>query len=426
MADGDELPGYTGRKVAAPTPVYRSEHKYSLETKGRPWLFIFVKSRSPNATSLPFFLQADTVAGRVELDLEKAESFKSISIAIQAGATAVGQEEQLFLELNQDLWPAANDKSSKLAKGKYSWPFTFTLPAKVTPADAKGLQIEAPPSFTERASPAYIDYRAVVTVKRGAFKMNQTLTTSLAYLPLTQPEPPSPLRQLAYQEGGDLVGPEGDPQGWKVLRPVKFKGKLFDAKEVEAECTLAIATPLAFTIGSPIPLILTLKSEDELALDTLASSKAIKLHLVRSIALGSDAMEEKAERRSNTFFLSSAGQGYFWPSMEGAKETGIRTMRGELEVNKGIKPSFHFPRFTVRYSLDLLPFAITGFASLGTEPGKALLSEPVKIMTKHVPGVTARSYAPPGYEKPEENDYNSAVGYLENGNQRFYHHGGFA
>jgi hypothetical protein len=111
---------------------------------------------------------------RVELDLEKAESFKSISIAIQAGATAVGQEEQLFLELNQDLWPAANDKSSKLAKGKYSWPFTFTLPAKVTPADAKGLQIEAPPSFTERASPAYIDYRAVVTVKRGAFKMNQT------------------------------------------------------------------------------------------------------------------------------------------------------------------------------------------------------------------------------------------------------------
>jgi hypothetical protein len=64
MADGDELPGYTGPKVAAPTPVYRSEHKYSLETKGRPWLFIFVKSRSPNATSLPFFLQADTVAGR--------------------------------------------------------------------------------------------------------------------------------------------------------------------------------------------------------------------------------------------------------------------------------------------------------------------------------------------------------------------------
>ncbi|KAF7336762.1 hypothetical protein MVEN_02111400 [Mycena venus] len=402
-------PGRPQPPAAAGGP-YRTEHRYSLETKGRPWLFIFIKSRAPNPGTLPYFLQADTVAGRVELDLDKAESLKSISVAILAGATAVGQEEQVFLTLNQDLWPSANDKSGKLAKGKHTWPFSFTLPAKVSPADAKGLVIEAPPSFTERASPAYIDYRTVVTVKRGAFKMNQALTTSFAYLPLTQPEPPSPLRQLAYKEGG---------------RP----SKLFDAKEVEVECTLAVATPLAFTIGSTIPLILTLKSGDEHALDTLATAKAIKLHLLTSLFscdIGSDAMEERAERRSNTFFLSGSGQAYFWPSTEGAKEAGKRTMRGELEVKKGIKPSFHFPRFTVRYTLELSPFSTTGFTALGTEPGKSLLSEPVKIVTKHVPGVTPRSYAPPGYEKPEENDYNSAVGYLENGNQRFYHHGGFA
>ncbi|KAJ7261800.1 hypothetical protein B0H12DRAFT_1105794 [Mycena haematopus] len=427
MGNEDELPSYTA-PAAAPTgaAVYRTEHKYSLETKGRPWLFIFIKSRAPSAGSLPFFLQADTVAGRVELDIDKAESVKSISVAILAGATAVGQEEQVFLTLNQDLWPSANDKSGKLAKGKYSFPFSFTLPVKVSPADAKGLVIEAPPSYTERASPAYIDYRAVVNFKRGAFKMNQTLTTSFNYLPLTQPEPPSPLRQLAYKEGTELIGPEGDPAGWKVLQPVKFKGKLFDTKEVELECTIAVATPLAFTIGSPIPLILTLKSEDDHALDTLANARAIKLHLVRSIALGSDAMDDKAERRSNNFFPTGAGQGYFWPSTEGATEAGKRTMRGEVEVKKGTKPGFYFPRFTVRYTLELLPFSITGFVSLGTEPGKPLLSEPVQIMTRQIPGVIPRSYAPPGYEKPEENDYNSAVGFLENGNQRFYHHGGFS
>jgi hypothetical protein len=39
-------------------------------------------------------------------------------------------------------------------------------------------------------------------------------------------------------EGGGLIGPEGDPAGWKVLQPVKFKGKLFEAKEVEVECTV--------------------------------------------------------------------------------------------------------------------------------------------------------------------------------------------
>ncbi|KAJ6531969.1 hypothetical protein B0H19DRAFT_463033 [Mycena capillaripes] len=428
MADEDELPGYTRAAAPSAAGAYRTEHKYSLETKGRPWLFIFIKSRAANAGSLPFFVQGDTVAGRVELDIDKAESLKGISVGLAAGATAVGQEEQLFLDLNQALWPPANDKSSKLAKGKYSWPFSFTLPAKVSPADAKGLTIEAPPSFTERASPAYIDYRTVVTVKRGAFKPNQTLTTNMAYLPLTTPEPPSKLRQLAYREGGQLLGPEGDPGGWKVLPPVKFKGRLFEAKEVEVECTLAIATPLSFVTGSPIPLILTLKSDDEQALDTLTNTQAIKLYLVRSIALGSDAMEERpsADRRSNNFFQSGTGQGYFWPSTEGAKELSIRTLRGELEVKKVVKPSFHFPRFTVRYSIDLLPFSITGFTPIGTEPGKALLSEPVKIMTRHIPGIIPKSYAPPGYEKPQENDYNSAVGYLENGNQRFYHHGGFA
>ncbi|KAJ7126829.1 hypothetical protein C8R44DRAFT_105996 [Mycena epipterygia] len=429
MADGDtELPGYTSRAAApAALGASRSEHKYSLETKGRHWLFIFVKSRSPSAASLPFFLEGDTVAGRVELDIDKSEAVKGISIGIQAGATAVGQEEEIFLDLNQGLWPASNDKSSKLAKGKYSWDFTFTLPSKVSLPNAKGITIATPPSFSERASPAYIDYRLTATVKRGAFKVNQTLATPFAYLPLTQPEPPSSLRQLAYKEGSELMGPDGDPAGWKVLQPVNIKGKLFEAKEVEVECILAIATPLAYTIGSPIPLVLTLKSGDDHALDTLANAKAIKLHLVRSVALGSDAMEERTERMSNAFFLSGVGQAYFWPSTEGTPEPGKRIMRGELEVKKQVKPSFLFPRFSVRYTLELLPFATTGFTSVETSgPGKSLLSEPVKITTKHVPGIIPRSYAPPGYEKPEENDYNSAVGYLENGNQRFYHHGGFS
>jgi hypothetical protein len=83
MADQDELPGYTSR-APAPTAagVSRTEHKYFLETKGRPWLLIFIKSRAANAGSLPYFLQGDTVAGRVELDIEKAESFKAVSVAV--------------------------------------------------------------------------------------------------------------------------------------------------------------------------------------------------------------------------------------------------------------------------------------------------------------------------------------------------------
>ncbi|KAJ7650104.1 hypothetical protein FB45DRAFT_9710 [Roridomyces roridus] len=423
MAGDEELPAYTSRDAAAPPPsTTRSEHKLSLETNGRAWLFIYVSSRSPNPASSPYFLEGDTVSGRVEIDLVKAEGLKGISIAIQGGATAVGQEEKVFLELKQGLWPNEKEKGGKLAKG--SWPFSFTLPTKVSPPDAKGMELQLPPSFSERASPAYIDYKIIATVQRGTFKANQTLVTSFAYLPITQSDRPSALRQVAYQEGSDLVGPDGDPEGWKVLPPVQMKGKLFDVRDVVVECTLAIATPLTYSLGAPIPLLLTLKSEDPQALDTLANPQAIKMHLVRSIALGTDAMEERAERRSNTFFTMGVGQAYFWPSLEGAPQSGTRVLRGEVEVKKSLRPSFLFPRFSVRYTLELLPFDVAGYVD--TNSKKSFISEPVKITTKQVPGIVPKSHAPPGYAKPAENDYNSAVGYLENGNQRFYHHHGFS
>lgn len=57
---------------------------------------------------------------------------------------------------------------------------------------------------------------------------------------LTSPDPPSKLRQLAYAEGNTLMGPDGDPTGWKVLAPVKVKGTLFNVRECEVECTVSL------------------------------------------------------------------------------------------------------------------------------------------------------------------------------------------
>lgn len=57
------------------------------------------------------------------------------------------------------------------------------------------------------------------------------------------PEPPSPLRRIAYAEGSPLIGPEGDPEGWKILPGLKIKGTLFNTKDVEVDCTVRV-TPL--------------------------------------------------------------------------------------------------------------------------------------------------------------------------------------
>lgn len=65
--------------------------------------------------------------------------------------------------------------------------------------------------------------------------------TSFGYHPITLPEKPSPLRLLAYSEGSSLVGPEGDPEGWKVLPEIKIKGTLFNIKKVEVNCMVGLS-----------------------------------------------------------------------------------------------------------------------------------------------------------------------------------------
>ncbi|KAL1949605.1 hypothetical protein VTO73DRAFT_8486 [Trametes versicolor] len=416
MAQPDaELPGYAAR---APNTM---EHRYQLDdSKGRPWLWLAVKSRSKDAKQLPLFFEHDTISGTVEVDLDKAEGSKGVLISITAGVTAVGQEEIKFLDVSSDLWDAKS-APSKL-KGKQSWPFTLTLPAECSILErSKGKQPEQfyplPPTFSERASPAYIDYKLVVTVRKSAFRVNQTLATTFVYMPITRAEPPSPLRQLAYREGSALIGPEGDPDGWKVLPSVTIAGTIFGARQVELQCTVAVSTPLTYALGSHIPLLVTLSGSDEQALDLLSTPSAVRMHLVRVRSVGSHATQEDAVGRSNNVFRDSVGTAFFWPSDEGAPRAGTRVLNGELEIKKALKLGFVFPRFSLRYMLVLLPFQAPGF-SPASPAGEALLSERVSVASANAPGVVPRSYAPPGYVSPEEGDYNTAVGYLENGNQR--------
>jgi len=416
--DDHELPSYE-------SPIRGLEYQRSLERgKNQKWLSVFIKSGAKNASSMPMFFENDDILGRVEIDLEKAESVKCVTITIQAGTTFVGQDENIFLTETQTLWTPTAESGSKL-KGKHSWPFKFVLKREVPMKEEKKSEMmyRLPPNFTETASPAYIDYKLIVTVHRGLLRVNQVLSTSLGYLPTTFPDPPSTLRRLAYQENTQLIGPDGDPQGWKVLTPVIVKGTLFSAKPVKVECTLAIASPLSYAVGSAIPFIITFKGDDAQVLDVLGKPSTVRLRLVRSMATGSEATDDMGSRRTDNHFLEQVGQAYFWDS-KGAQDVNKRVFQGEMELVKTLKPSFKFPNFTIRYKLELSPFEAAGFVGPVYE-GKypALLSEQVTITTKQIPGLTIRSYAPPGYEKPKAVDYSKSVGLLENGNQRFLHHG---
>ncbi|KAF9477992.1 hypothetical protein BDN70DRAFT_809665 [Pholiota conissans] len=349
-------PATTGAQGTANALAVELEaHRYLETTKAKKWLNLFVKSRAGTTTSLPVFYESEVIAGRVELDLDKAEGYKAVTAKIQGGTTFVGQEEEIFLKEEQVLWtPSATE--TKL-RGKHSWPFSFSLPADVSVKDGelgKKGTFRLPPSFSERASPAYINYKIIVTIRRGFLKVNQTLETNFAFIPSIVPELPSVLRRLAYSDGSLLIGPEGDPQGWSVLPPVQIKGTLFNAKDVEVTCTLALATPLCYAVGSPIPLVITFTGEDPHALDVLAEPRAIRLLLRRSIATGLEATDDNSARRTNNHFYKISGMAYFWPSWEATAAPNKRVLQGELELPRDLKPSFKFPNFTIRVRTSAL------------------------------------------------------------------------
>ncbi|KAF9223898.1 hypothetical protein BS17DRAFT_795942 [Gyrodon lividus] len=431
-----ELPGYSppvppplqSAGTSANTTQLGSQHLSSLEdSKGYKWLSLTVSSRTSDPTSPPCFYQGDTISGQVDLDVLKSESIKAITVKVTAGTTFVGQDEEIFLKSEKELWTPSmplpdGSKVSKFGKGKYSWPFSLVLPTEVEVQDQKTkTKFPLPATFSERASAGYLDYKLIITIKRGALRVNQTLYTNFSYVPLTRAEPPSRMIQKAFKENLPLVGPQGDPDGWHVLPPIAIQGKIFDSRFVQVALSLAFAKPLTYARGTTMPLWLTLTGDDEQALDLLSSPKAIRLLMVRSLATGADATNDDIERRADNFFLENVARGVFW-APDDASAPGKRILQGEVNVKRSLKPSTLFPKFTIRYHMELQPFEASGFVSIAPKTNP-LLRQKVTVVNFGAQGITVRSHAPPEYVQEQAADYIKSVGLLENGNQRFYHHG---
>ena len=98
-----------------------------------------------------------------------------------------------------------------------------------------------------------------------------SLATSFVYLPLTRAGPPSPLRELSYREESPLIGPQGDPGGWKVFSSVTVAGVLFDTRQVNLQCTVRMHKLFRMVVLSQRILI------SQLAVATPVSSKLLVL-----------------------------------------------------------------------------------------------------------------------------------------------------
>lgn len=81
-----QLPSYSsGRGATTSHAAEPTEHSYQLEdSKGRPWIWLYIKSRAKDKKTWPLFYEKDVIEGKVEVDFDKTDGAKGVMIGVRA------------------------------------------------------------------------------------------------------------------------------------------------------------------------------------------------------------------------------------------------------------------------------------------------------------------------------------------------------
>ncbi|KIK55159.1 hypothetical protein GYMLUDRAFT_176075 [Collybiopsis luxurians FD-317 M1] len=400
-----------------------TEHVVELSSNrsdknAKPWATLRVYSKGPEG-ALPMFVEGEKITGSVALDSSMSNSrhISCVKVIVRGElSTGIREVDRVtFLETSTTLW----SKNSREDTQPLHWQFSLDIPREVITTSGTLNKIDSyllPPTFIERNTRACVRYNLIVFISRSKFREDSNLQTTFVYIPATRPDPPSPLRQLAYQEHSSLPGPEADPNGWYTLPAAKVYGKLFSNRVVEVTCRLSLAKPLSYTRGTVIPLSLTLISTDSQALDLLSSPQAVVVKLRRTVT--SNHAANFAEYNapwimgSSTDSVDDLHSAVWWkrpgdnvPNDETNTTSGSRLCReleGEIVLSKNLKPTFRISHFGTEYSIVMLPFKSTGFVP--STPAQKfnngpILTVPVEIATMFAKGPRPIAHSPPEYQR---------------------------
>ncbi|EIN11045.1 hypothetical protein PUNSTDRAFT_133099 [Punctularia strigosozonata HHB-11173 SS5] len=441
MADGEALPAYTEPIAGVPRePVV---HCIQLETsKQKAWVTLTIQSRARNAQQLPEFLEGDKITGSLDLDLDKGDSIIAISVSVvgiltfpdSASGGVHESKQDVFLNVSRTLWNlgmgdpcSVNSTSTSTSRqkftakllGKYSFAFTLELGREVSYKLPKQIATKVgddglpkpyrlPPTCEEGVGEFSIHYELVAHLQRGTFKADTRLGRKLVYSPHLQPDPPSALRQLVYQENADfLLGPHGDPLGWHTVQTAIIEGTIFKMRHVELRCTLSLARPLCYTRGSIIPLSLLIESQDQQALDLFATPYAIRVCLVRRQTChpGIKSKVKDTMKLIDGHYLVSSKEIEFaawWPDRTPQEVPGSaerRVLQGEIRIPSMAIPSASFAILNISYFVATLPFSVAAFEAGGDSPRSGnIITVPVTVGTVYANGPQPKAFTPPGYK----------------------------
>ncbi|KAJ7170803.1 hypothetical protein C8R43DRAFT_944646 [Mycena crocata] len=378
-----------------PTAHKRKEYTYDLLNKSeKPWATLELLGDTEYSKNIPAFLEGSPITGEVRLHLETGDAIHAVIISIKGriitGATP--SEMVCFLDLPTTLWSRSmgnprnpgGEKWSEKLSGKYVWPFSISMPPTVSLSSGRRELEEVfrlPQTFFERHTRAQVEYEVAVRFTRTKLRSDYRLSTTVNYVPLIRPSPPSRLRQLAYQQHTALLGPDSDPEGWFTLPAVRTRGRLSSTSHsVDAKCRLSLATPL------------------------LASPDAVALRLRRNVRFHTG--EKNSEDVTNKLVwkeeLEHSELATWWPAADRASATestdtiGInafrRMLKGEIHLKADLATSSSMAHFRIEYSVVLFPFDAPGYESSDSEP---LVDKSVEIASEYASGPRPLNYSSP-------------------------------
>ncbi|CAK5262235.1 unnamed protein product [Mycena citricolor] len=415
----DELPAYgqlqepsqatSGNPLADPNP---KEYTFDIRNYwSKPSATLTILAHSKLSVSAPVFVAGSAISGSFKLFARSPDPVKAITLQIRGDLCTSGEPVQRsnFLNVKKVLWdPSMGDPSApgpgaggperdKKLKGDYEWKFAIPTQELVVAGAEEGQQpYRMPHTFKERFSRAAIDYYLVLLIERkGKFQSNDRIVAHFNYFTTDRPARPSPRRELAYRNGTTAPGPFEDPDGWRALDPVEFRGTLFGERAIAVKCSVYIAKPFTYTRSTAIPCAMTIETADRQAADVFASIKSSGVHLQRCVRCTYEVSSSEVE---------ALGQVVWSPAPVAADEsvsvTGgnhVRHLVGEIALSKDLSPSGKIRYFSLEYAIVITPPNAVAFKPDDSKP-RGLF--PVEIVTTFAPGPRPRVSSPPAYPVP--------------------------
>ncbi|KAJ7220985.1 hypothetical protein C8J57DRAFT_1198680 [Mycena rebaudengoi] len=372
------------------------EHVFSLsDQRGKRWGTLLLKSSARTSRSSPVFHQDDLIQGSFELENEKGDALRKITVTVKGSIVSgtMVDDTKTFLDLSVCLW---SRKTSAPRTGDCVWPFSIQLPHDAY--SASGARASLPETFLERHTRVTVLYEISVHASRSLFlfRADNNFSTRFRYIPRTRPSSPSVLRQLAYRENQSLPGPYEDPAGWETSPTEMAHGSIFRTRQTVIQCTMSLAKPLTYTRGSVIPCWITLESGDLEALDLCSRPDALAVNLRRCVRYQTTSLVSIQDVASTQSFVDCA-VATWWTKDEadGTDATYRRNLEGEIRLPIELISSCAMDQFSVSYIVVMSPFNALAFTPASSRP---IISVPVEIVTMYAAsGPRPLIYAPPAY-----------------------------